>query len=163
MRLFFMRHAQTTERETWDGEEHDRPLTAEGMDATRKAAAGLAGMGLRIDLILTSPLARAATTAAIVGAALQPSREPVADGRLSPGFSTDDLEEILEEREGIESILFVGHEPDLGLVVGELVSCARIEFKKGALSLVELDEKDSLARLLWLIPQKVLTSLADFR
>jgi phosphohistidine phosphatase len=163
MRLFFMRHAQAAEREAWDGEENDRPLTADGILATQKAAASLAGIGLRIELVLTSPLARAMTTAAIVGAALKPPRQPVADDRLSPGFDSDALDELLDEHEGTESILLVGHEPDLGLVVGELVSCARIEFKKGALALVEIDEKDGQARLLWLIPQKVLAVLADSR
>lgn len=163
MRLFFMRHAQAAEREAWKGEERDRPLTADGARATESAASRLADIGLRIELILTSPFARAMRTAEIVGSALKPTRVPVADERLAPGFDNDDLDEILDEREGVESILLVGHEPDLGLIVGALAGCARIEFKKGALALVEIDEKDEQARLLWLIPQKVLAGIAEQR
>jgi phosphohistidine phosphatase len=155
-RLFFMRHAQAVEREEWKGEENDRPLAGAGARDTARAAARLAGIGLQVDLILSSPLARAMRTAEIVGAALKPSRAPVAEERLAPGFDNDALDDILEERENTESILFVGHEPDFGLVVGELVSCPRIEFKKGALALVEIDDSGEDARLLWLIPQKAL-------
>jgi phosphohistidine phosphatase len=157
-RLFFMRHAQPVEREAWAGEENDRPLAPDGVRDTEKAAGCLAAIGLRVDAVLSSPLVRALRTAEIVGAALKPPRKPVVDGRLAPGFGADALEDILDEREGLESFLFVGHEPDLGLVVGNLVSCPKIEFKKGALALVEIDDDGEDARLLWLIPQKVLAA-----
>lgn len=156
MRLFFMRHAEAVEREDWKGEEADRPLTLKGERDTEKEARRLAEIGLQVGIILSSPLLRAMRTAEIVGAALKPPCRPVSDARLAPGFGGAQLEEILDDRSGLESIMLVGHEPDLGLVVGELISCSGIEFKKGSLALVETDLESGDAKLLWLIPQKIL-------
>ncbi|MFA6504761.1 MAG: phosphohistidine phosphatase SixA [Treponemataceae bacterium] len=156
MRLFFMRHAEAVERDDWKGEEADRPLTEKGERDTGKEARRLAEIGLQVGIILSSPLIRAMRTAEIIGAALKPPLKPLPDERLLPGFEGGALEQILEDWSELESILMVGHEPDLGLVVGELVSCSGIEFKKGALALVETVPDSDDAKLLWLIPQKIL-------
>ena len=156
MRLLFMRHADAVDRENWKQDDFSRPLSARGERDTAKAAERLAAIGLRVELILSSPLARALRTAELVAAAIRPARGPLTDDRLAPGFDEDALDDILEEQGKLESILFVGHEPDFGLVVGSLVGAAHLEFKKGALALADWKPDTGEARLLWLVPQTIL-------
>ena len=53
--------------------------------------------------------------------------------------------------------MLVGHEPDFSETIGHLIGGGRLDLKKGALALVELEDRASTAgRLLWLIPPRVL-------
>jgi len=156
IRLFFMRHSEAVEKDHWKGAERQRPLSEAGERNTVKAAERFASIGLHLDLIVSSPLARALRTAELMGAALGKPLVPIADERLAPGFDEDALDDILDEYDGNESILLVGHEPDLGLVAGSLSACARIELKKGALALVDLDTDTGEGRLLWLVSQNLM-------
>ena len=62
-----------------------RPLTEEGMSRMRKAARGLARLGVAFDVVLTSPLVRARQTAEIVAAASTPRPPLVNVDSLAPG------------------------------------------------------------------------------
>src|SRR5438093_1192036 len=67
--LYLIRHAIAEERgEKWP-DDNKRPLTEEGIARMRKAAHGLARVGVTLDAVLTSPLVRARQTAEIVAAA----------------------------------------------------------------------------------------------
>lgn len=104
----------------------------------RDAAAGIVRLGLTFDLVLTSPLTRCAQTAEIVGGAL--GRVAVADDRLRPGLDVDALIDLLLEHPATGSMLVCGHQPDLTLVTSDLVSGGLVEFKKGSLAVIDLDE-----------------------
>lgn len=151
-----MRHAEAVEREKWKGIDRLRPLSDAGERDTARAAERFAGLGIHLDLIICSPFARALRTAELIGAALEKPLVPVTDERLAPGFDEDMLDDILDEREGIESMLLVGHEPDLGLIVGSLAGCVRIDLKKGAFALVDIEAESGEGRLLWLVPQRLM-------
>lgn len=75
--LWLVRHAESTWNASgrWQGHA-DPPLSARGREQARRLAAGLRGEGL--ERLVASDLARAAETAAIVGAVLglQPQPEP---------------------------------------------------------------------------------------
>lgn len=161
MKLMFMRHAAALDRAEWRGEDALRPLTTEGAANTAKAAARLAEIGVKPNLIVSSPLVRARETARIIGAAFTPPIEPIEDQRLAPGFDETALDELIEElredQEDLKSVLFVGHEPDFGLVCGSLSGGAAIAFKKGTLALIDYDPDTEDGRLLWLVPQKLLS------
>ncbi len=85
-RLYLVRHGRA-DRDAWDGDDFDRPLTARGSAAagTPGRGHGPAAPGRR--RIVTSPLARAAQTAGILAAALDPEGGVVTDERL--GFRFD--------------------------------------------------------------------------
>jgi len=71
MELYIMRHGIAAERDEWTGSEAGRPLTAEGMKRTKRVVQQLIRDGrLRAAAVWSSPLARAAQTAAIAGKAL---------------------------------------------------------------------------------------------
>jgi phosphohistidine phosphatase len=115
-----------------------RELTDEGRTKMQAAAAGIAQFDLGFETLITSPLVRCAQTAEIVGAAL--SLTPRQDKRLRPGLDVAGLLDLLLEYPGAESVLVCGHQPDLTRVTGALCLGGLIEFKKGALALIELPE-----------------------
>ena len=66
MKLLLVRHAIAEEREEFErtGEPDDqRPLTSEGRKKMKRAAAGLGELVNKVDILATSPLARAQQTA----------------------------------------------------------------------------------------------------
>ena len=68
--LYLIRHGVAEERgDAWP-DDAKRPLTEDGMSRLRKAARGLARLGVAFDVVLTSPLVRARQTAEIVAGGL---------------------------------------------------------------------------------------------
>lgn len=114
-----------------------RALTEDGRARMVAATAGLARLGLEIDLVLTSPLTRCVQSAEIVCEAI--GGEPVEDERLGPGMDTGDLLETLLERPDSHGVLVCAHQPSLSIVAADLIGGGEIEFKKGSVAVLALD------------------------
>ncbi len=155
--LFFLRHGQAENREGWQGDDAQRPLTPKGERRMAREAAGVRALGLSLDLIVTSPLLRARRTAEIVAAGQGVSLRIVEDARLGPGFGPARLAEILADHPRVKALMLVGHEPDFSETIGRVTGGGRLALKKGALACVDLDDPASLhGTLVWLIPPKAL-------
>jgi phosphohistidine phosphatase len=115
-----------------------RELTDEGRARMRAASAGIATLDLAFASLVCSPLIRCVQTAEIVGTTL--GLTPRQDPRVSPGMSAAGLVDLLLDHPADEAVLICGHQPDLSTVTGELVFGGLVEFKKGALALIELPE-----------------------
>lgn len=154
--LFFLRHGQAGSRQDWQGDDSQRPLTAEGSKGMAKEAAAIRGLGLSPDRILSSPFVRAYQTAQIVAKAQGAGVDVIRDARLQPGFGPAHLAAILAEHDDTNNIMLVGHEPDFSETISHLTG-GRVIMKKGGLACVELEDRASLdGTLLWLIPPRVL-------
>lgn len=113
-----------------------RVLTQRGAERMRRAAAGMRALEIAPQVLVTSPLTRCLQTADIVGEHL--GVEPVRDERLRPGMRVDDIAEIEAEHPGVERLMLCGHQPDLSLLVSDLVGGALVDFKKGALAVLDV-------------------------
>jgi phosphohistidine phosphatase len=115
MEVYLIRHGLAGERGTYADDEQ-RPLTNKGRQKTTKVAEGLLTVGVKFDLILSSPLVRASQTAEI----LQKQGLSSAIQTYSPLKPDGEIEEWLQwlqqwQPEHPNSTLaLVGHEPDLG-------------------------------------------------
>ena len=138
LRLYFLRHGKAWSRADWREDDDLRPLTDAGEALVRAEGRAMKAMGLAPDFIVTSPLARARRTAAIVAEELGMSDRLVEDSRLAPGFDADRLAEIVEGHAGVASLMVVGHEPDFSATVAELTGGGRVDFKKGSLGRVDV-------------------------
>ncbi len=160
MRVYFLRHGIAAERDEWRGDDAARPLTEKGVERTGAVAAGLAGLGVDVGAIVTSPLARARQTADIVAHALGGAPKVVEDRRLAPGFDAAKLREILRDHRDAGDVMLVGHEPDLSETIGALTGGGRVVMRKAGLAVVDLpNAHEERGELLWLAPPKILTRL----
>ena len=141
MRIYFLRHGKSQSRATWFEDDGLRPLTEEGVQLMRRQAVYLHKMGAPPEFIVTSPLARAQQTAAIVAEEFGSDSVLVEDGRLAPGFDREQLVEIIDAYTGAESLMIVGHEPDFSATVAQVIGGGRVQFKKGGLARVDIVER----------------------
>jgi phosphohistidine phosphatase len=132
MKLIFVRHAEALARSAAISEEM-RYLTAEGRSSFRKTARTLLRQGVEPSLILTSPLIRAVQTADILAETLEYIGPLQVRDELRPGFGLPQLQDLLNEFQSADEIVFVGHEPDLSSLVTALLSLPDgLAMKKGA-------------------------------
>jgi phosphohistidine phosphatase len=157
MEVYFLRHGEAGKSARGQGGDAARALTEDGIARMKREAIFIAGLRLRLDAILTSPLIRAHQTAEIVARELGLLDCLAVDERLSPGFDRERLREILRERSSAEALMLVGHEPDFSAAIAACIHGGRIECKKGALARLDFDRPDSLtATLAWLLPPRVM-------
>lgn len=154
MRLLLVRHAIAADRQGFDGTDADRRLTAAGVARFERGAVAMAGLVPELEVVLTSPYARCRETAALLAGA-HPSRPPVSElGELAPGGEAGRTIAALRPHGGARALALVGHEPDLSILEGALLTGragALAAFKKGGAALLELPgvPRAGAARLLW--------------
>jgi len=102
------------------------------------------------DLIVTSPLPRAAQTAKIAAEYLKAKLRE--DELLAPGFGMSELRTVLK-RHHSKVLMLVGHEPDFTNIISGSTG-ASLKLAKAGVALVDLDPELEEGRLLWLFPPK---------
>ena len=163
--LYLIRHGIAEERGNYE-DDTQRPLTDEGRKKTRQVAKRLYDLGLRFDLLQTSPLVRAQQTADIFtelfATPVQQSLELAPEGNFETWLSW--VAEWLSQhpQPAKASLGIIGHEPDLTswaemLIWGE-VKGGLVLKKAGliGLSLPETQPWINNGVLFLLIPPKLL-------
>jgi len=157
--LYLIRHALAADRgDAWP-DDAKRPLTEEGMSRMRKAARGLARLGVSVDVVLASPLVRARQTAEIVASALAPRPTLVNAESLAPDGSFAAVIADLEKHVRKTRLALVGHEPGIGELAARLIGSRHaIEFKKGAVCRIDVTAipPSGPGELRWLVTPKIL-------
>ncbi len=152
MKLYFLRHGSAEDRRV-GLRDFDRQLTPEGIAEMKQVAQGLYRLIEEVDVVITSPLPRAAETAGIAETALRVNAGPtIVSEKLAAGaFGLTELQQLVGDYPSDYRVLLVGHEPDFSEVVGELTG-ANIEMKKAGLALVEVGHVQRAGGVLrWLL------------
>jgi len=155
MRLTVIRHAKAIARDKWHQDDADRPLTKDGISQAREAFSLLAGC-VGISEVWTSPWVRARHTAEIACEIWNlPLREVdwLAGGAVAP-----ETWPTLLPATG--DIALVGHEPDLGILLGTLLGGRPMPLKKGGVALLDGADLAHLALQL-LVSPKLLGAVAE--
>jgi phosphohistidine phosphatase len=112
-------------------------------------------------MIVSSPLKRSTQTAALVGNEMGHEGKLVLENGLRPEATFSDFQKMLQKYARQESLLLVGHNPNLREFLGRLISergCeATIELKKGAVAKVEM--RRSFGSLSWCLTPRILRTL----
>lgn len=133
--IWLLRHAEAE-----DGSpDAARKLTEEGEEQARAVGAALAVLGVAFDACLTSPRVRARDTARLACAPL--GVEPKEEQALRGG-PIDPLELALGHG---ESVLIVGHDPDLSMAVHDMTG-AQVRMPKGGIAAIDRGELKALLR-----------------
>jgi len=161
MILYFLRHASAGERLSDAAKDERRPLDSEGIAQCGQMGRALAAMDVRVDAIVCSPLKRALQTASLVGNEIEFGGKLMQDAALRPEASFARFEELLHRLRSAETVLVVGHNPNLAEFLGRLLVAggrpARIDLKKGAVAKLEIGPRGAV--LQWCLTPRVLRSL----
>lgn len=162
MEIYLIRHGIAQEREIGIPDE-TRSLTDKGRDKTRRVAQRLYDLGIRFDIVLTSPLVRSQQTAKILHEC-KLSRTITESAHLAPSGSINNWLNWLNKQQYPQptQLALVGHQPNLGqwaeiLVWGE--DRANLVLKKAGIIGLALPETESpigQSQLFWLTPPKFL-------
>lgn len=139
MDLYVLRHGEAGKRLAAGSKDSERALTVAGAKEVEEIAGAIAKLGIKPDLVATSPLARAHQTAAIVAKKLKIKNKLQDWDELKPEGSRIKLYERLARFKPEASVMVVGHEPYLSSLVSELAfegQKGRVVMKKGGLARV---------------------------
>lgn len=164
MKILIVRHAPAKNRLKWaesGGIETQRPLTKKGVKKMQQAVKGLHKMVEHVDVILSSTLERSIHTATLLCEqfGLQGIQK---SSFLEPGVHPQDLLEHLRAYSEDDTVVLVGHEPDLSeltcfLTAGE-ASKPFLYFRKGGAALLECEGLPFPGRcsLTWFVTREML-------
>jgi phosphohistidine phosphatase len=140
----------------------ERPLTAKGVQKTRAAALGLKELGVKPDILITSPYVRAAQTAEIFAEALGfPTAKIRVSEALKPLANPADFIKELAHLKAKEAMCF-GHAPHLDQLIAQLVGGRGVftELRKAGVASLEHGGMHGTWKLLSILTPKALRQLA---
>ena len=150
MELYFLRHGEA-DWPGWKKSDDERPLTKRGKKEMHEVARFLARLKAQPNLIVTSPLPRAAQTAEVAAEELKIKLRT--DELLAPGFGIDQLRKLWK-RHRAKKLMVVGHEPDFTNVISKLTG-ASVKLSKAGVALLDVDLEAEDGKLLWVFPPKI--------
>jgi phosphohistidine phosphatase len=154
MFLYFLRHASAGQSFLSAKKDEKRGLDKDGIEQCGYIGRALVALGVQVEIIVSSPLKRASQTAALVG-------NEMMENALRPEANFSEFQKMLEKYARQDSILLVGHNPNLREFLGRVISengCeAVVELKKGAVAKVET--RRNSGSLSWCITPRILRAL----
>jgi phosphohistidine phosphatase len=161
MIIYFLRHASAGERISNPKRDEKRALDPSGIEQCGYVGRALAALDTHVEVVISSPLKRAAQTASLVGTEMGYEGKIHFHDGLRPGATFADFRRLLGNYAKHESIMVVGHNPNLSEFAGRCISetgCeAIVDLKKGAVARVEIGRKFGV--LNWCLTPKILRTL----
>jgi phosphohistidine phosphatase len=161
MIIYFLRHASAGERMSNPKKDEKRPLDKTGIEQCGYMGRALTALDVQVDVILSSPLKRAAQTASLVGNEMGYEGKLQLSDALRPEASFADFRKLLDKYAKYESIMVVGHNPNLSEFLGRAIrenGCeAMIDLKKAGVARVEMERNAGV--LQWSLTPKAVRQL----
>lgn len=155
MRLYFIRHGHAEDPQGPEFDDFARRLTPKGIETTRALGKMLQNVGVVPAKLYSSPRVRARQTADILAKDLRTTvavREEV-----NFGFNGAAVSGLIEGLVDDTDVLFIGHEPDLSLLIAELSGGVDVVMKKSGMARIDLISREPIkGALLWLIAPRLL-------
>lgn len=145
MKLILMRHAEAEKASLRRHSNDDpRPLSASGKKTQRAVAKALKQMKIKPGRILTSPRLRARQTAEITAKVLGLAKMVSEEAALGERYSLKAALSLLVRCKPGETVVCVGHEPDLSELARALLGADfPMKFDKSAVMGIELNRRAS--------------------
>ena len=129
-KLTLFRHAKT-ERDSTTGRDFDRRLAERGKRDAPRMGDEIRKLGLSYDLVLSSPAARAAETAALAGL------DPRFDQRLYDASAGELLAMVQQSEDSLKALMLVGHNPGFERLASRLIG-QQLDMPTGSLVEIQL-------------------------
>ena len=161
MIIYFLRHASAGQHVGNPKKDEKRALDETGVEQCGFVGRALTALDTQVDVIISSPLKRAAQTASLVGNELGYEKKLLLDDALRPDAGFGDFRKLLDKYSKYESVMVVGHNPNLSEFLGRCISetgCeAGVDLKKGGVARVELGRNTAV--LNWCVTPKMVRTL----
>jgi phosphohistidine phosphatase len=160
--LYLVRHAIAAEGGPAWPDDAKRPLTPKGIARMRRVVRGVRALGIKIDVVLSSPLVRARQTAELLVEGLEPAPPLQITPALAPGVTPHEVAAALEEFRRARGLALVGHEPGLGELAAWLIGARKpLPFKKGGVCRIDVPAlpPSGNGQLVWLATPRMLRGL----
>jgi phosphohistidine phosphatase len=158
LHIYVIRHADAVPHGDPGFADDDRPLTDLGHRQSLALGKALTAHGVRLDVILCSPLPRAKETADGLLAGLADPKPPVVyTTDLAPGAKPRKVDREVLKHDGTDgtAIAVIGHQPDLAEYAARLIGSkkASIDLAKAGVACIECTEPPGKGSgsLAWLI------------
>jgi phosphohistidine phosphatase len=150
MNVLLVRHAKAADPETM-ADAH-RPLTARGRRDALTLGKALRHAGVNLDALVTSPLVRAVETAELLAVGIEFDEALEVSPALSPSQPSQAvIEQVLHTHGKEDLIAVVGHEPQLGLLLRDLIGGYAPGLRKASAVLVDWPAKERPGRFEWVL------------
>ena len=165
MDLFILRHGDAGNRLSDPIKDTKRQLTVSGKKEVVEIAKSLKKLGVKFNLIYSSPLARAFQTAKIIAEEYKFTKQIEQSEELKPNGSKDFLYNKLSKLNIDSVILIVGHEPYLSSMINDIISNNKnsnnIILKKAGLSRIKITSTVPKLKgeLRWLLTPRILKKI----
>lgn len=163
MVIYFLRHASAGEHFVNPKKDEKRALDKEGIEQCGYVGRALAALDVAVDCVISSPLKRASQTASLVGNELGYEGKIQMENALRPEATLAEFRKLIEKHSRQESVMVVGHNPNLSQFLGSVISesgCeASVDLKKGAVAKLEM--RRGSGTLQWCITPKIFRTLYD--
>lgn len=161
MVVYFLRHASAGERISNPKKDEKRALDKNGIEQCGEVGRALTALDVHVEVMISSPLKRAAQTASLVGNELGYEGKLQLEIALKPAATYSDFRKMLEKYSRAESVMVVGHNPNLSEFLGRCIcdpgTEANTDLKKGAVARVELSRNSGV--LQWVFTPKIVRTL----
>jgi phosphohistidine phosphatase len=136
MNIYLIRHGEAEPPS--ETKPHElRELTREGVETVQASAVFWRNFTQSFDIILSSPLKRAAQTANLIRDVLNVKQVVVEEISLLNGGLTEDLLSIAEAL-GMNDIAMVGHQPDIGMHIASMTGSIESNFNISPVSIAKI-------------------------
>ncbi len=160
MIVYLLRHASAGSRRANLLLDRKRGLDKEGKQQCLMIGAYLNAMHVSFDAIVSSPLKRSLQTASLVATEIGFEQKIAIDTSLEPSGTLASFEAMLEQYAGYESVLVVGHNPNLSQFAGALVVApqrgARVSLRMRKGTVARIDVSRRPGQLLSLVDARML-------
>ena len=158
MKIYLIRHGEAIDHETSSVKSDEyRFLTIKGRMTTRKVAKHLKEELEATDKIFTSPLTRAVQTSEIIATSIKYKNDVEVANELRIGSSISQVVDLIKVNANLDSIVLVGHEPMMGMLVNALSNKKDFyNFKKSGVCLIDFDVKKEQGTYKWFLSPKTL-------
>lgn len=138
MQLWLLRHGEAANTEG-SGTDYERRLTERGREQITQLGRWLLEREATPDLILHSPLKRTGETAMLLREELGAHIPCEESHILAPGMQCDLLLTRLASHMN-ETVICVGHQPDIGRCLAEMIGGGRCSISPGTIACVEFPQ-----------------------
>ncbi|NYF81298.1 SixA phosphatase family protein [Granulicella arctica] len=163
MNLFILRHASAGTKRANPLLDIKRPLDKDGKRHCLQLSQILNAMNINFDLIVSSPLKRSLQTASLIGTETGYEAPILLSNGLAPEAKFPDFQKLLDECQGRENVLVVGHNPNLQSFLGALLvppstrTSAQTRLRKGSIARLNMLRRP--ASLQWLLDPRTVRAL----